>query len=63
MSSPRVLIIGAGHMGLLHAKKIIEIENKGLVELVGIADVDDDRCNEIFPEHPSRRSHRGRAGP
>jgi len=42
-------------MGLLHAKKIMEIENKGLVELVGIADVDDDRCKEIFPEHPSRR--------
>lgn len=55
MRCPRVLIVGAGHMGLLHAEKMRELETKGMVELVAIADVDEERCRSVLPGHPSVR--------
>jgi predicted dehydrogenase len=50
MSSPRIRIavVGAGHMGALHAKKVAELSRAGEgVALAGVADLDAERARTV----------------
>ena len=46
--SVRILVIGAGHMGRLHAQKVAALAQEGLgVELAGVVDIDAARAEEL----------------
>lgn len=48
MSALRVAVIGAGHMGALHARKLHELAREGHgVELAGVADIVDERAETL----------------
>jgi len=55
MIIPRILVVGAGHMGSLHAQKVAELEKSGIARLAAIADVDEERALTIVPGHPCPR--------
>ena len=43
--SVRILVIGAGHMGRLHAQKVATLSQEGVgVELAGVVDIDASRA-------------------
>ena len=44
MSSVRVGVVGAGHMGSLHAAKLCELAREGECRLVGVADLVEERA-------------------
>jgi len=44
MSTLKLGIVGVGHLGAIHAKLASEIEN---IELVGVFDLDQSRCQEV----------------
>lgn len=44
MSALRVAVVGAGHMGSLHAAKLIELAGEGICVLAGVADLVDERA-------------------
>jgi predicted dehydrogenase len=51
MSAIRVVVVGVGHMGRLHAAKVAERARAGGgVELVGVSDVDSDRARSVAAE-------------
>lgn len=44
----RIVVIGAGHMGALHARKIADLRDRGAaVTLAGVADVEGGRAEEV----------------
>ena len=46
--SVRILVIGAGHMGRLHAQKVAALAQQGIgVELAGVVDIDAARAAEL----------------
>ena len=46
--SLRILVVGAGHMGVLHARKLVALAAEGFdVELAGVADLDADRARAL----------------
>ena len=52
MSALRMLVVGAGHMGRLHAAKTAQLEAAGkAVVLAGVADVDFERAHGVASEH------------
>lgn len=55
MTIPRILVVGAGHMGSLHAQKVAELEKSGIAKLAAIADVDEERAQATLTGHPCRR--------
>ena len=51
MTAPRILVIGAGHMGRLHAAKIAALRDaEGGVALAGVADIDLSRARSAGEE-------------
>lgn len=52
MSALRIAVIGAGHMGRLHAAKIAALRDaEGVVTLAGVADIDPVRAREAGAAH------------
>jgi len=49
VSVPRVIVIGAGHMGALHAGKVAAFAEEGLLTFAGVADLDVDRAAATVP--------------
>ena len=46
--SVRILVLGAGHMGCLHAQKVESLAQQGVgVELAGVVDIDASRAEEL----------------
>ncbi len=54
MSTPRIAIVGAGHMGALHAEKLAELEREGVVELACVCDADLGRATEVAGKYDVR---------
>lgn len=54
MSAPRIAVVGVGHMGTLHARKIRQLAEEGVAELAGLRDVDSDRAEELARELGTR---------
>jgi len=50
MSSPRIVVIGVGHMGALHVTKLVAFAERGLLALAGVADVEPDRAAAVVPK-------------
>jgi predicted dehydrogenase len=50
VSAIRVVVVGVGHMGRLHAIKVAERARAGGVELVGVSDVDRERAGSVAAE-------------
>ena len=50
MSVPRIAVIGAGHMGRLHAGKVAALAAEGEVRFAGVADLEADRAAEVAAE-------------
>ena len=51
MSAIRVIVVGVGHMGRLHAAKVVERARAGGgVELAGVSDADTDRARSVAAE-------------
>jgi predicted dehydrogenase len=48
MSRPRLALVGAGHMGRLHAQKLAELAGEGWVDFIGIHDPDPCPCWPIL---------------
>jgi predicted dehydrogenase len=46
---PRIVVIGAGHMGALHVAKVSALAEQGLLELAGVVDVEPERARAIAP--------------
>lgn len=44
---PRVLVVGAGHMGALHVKKLHALAGEGEIDLLGVADLDPSRAEAL----------------
>ena len=40
MSSPRVVVVGAGHLGSFHLEKMAILQQEGLAQLAGVVDLD-----------------------
>ncbi|MEZ4271339.1 MAG: Gfo/Idh/MocA family oxidoreductase [Myxococcota bacterium] len=40
---PKIVVIGAGHLGSFHLEKLSQLQKQGLVELVGAVDIDSDK--------------------
>jgi predicted dehydrogenase len=52
VSALRIVVIGAGHMGALHAKKVAELARAGeAVTLAGVADIHRERAEAIATAH------------
>ena len=49
MSRPRIVVVGAGHMGALHASKVAAFAERGLVEFAGVADLERERAESAVP--------------
>ena len=49
MSVPRLIVIGAGHMGALHAGKVAAFAEQGRVVFAGVADLEADRAAAVVP--------------
>ncbi len=48
MSPARIAVVGAGHMGRLHAAKVAALaRSEGRVALAGVADLDPDRARQV----------------
>jgi predicted dehydrogenase len=47
MSGPRIAVVGAGHMGSLHAAKLAQLEREGVLQLAGVCDVDRARAEAL----------------
>ena len=47
MSRPRLAVVGVGSMGNLHAEKLSQLAGEGLVEFVGVHDLDLARAREV----------------
>jgi predicted dehydrogenase len=48
VSAPRILVVGAGHMGRLHAEKVAWLRDReGIVELAGVVDVHPERAEAV----------------
>ncbi len=46
--SVRIVVIGAGHMGRLHAQKVVALSQEGIgVELTGVVDIDAVRAEQL----------------
>ena len=43
----KIAVFGVGHLGYIHCKCILEIKN---ADLIGIYDIDTDRCNQVAKE-------------
>jgi UDP-N-acetylglucosamine 3-dehydrogenase len=56
----RVGVVGVGNMGLHHARIYSELASRGMVELVGVADVDYERASAVAKTFNTRayRDHR-----
>ena len=58
----RVVVVGAGHMGALHARKLVALSAEGFgVELAGVADLDLERARSLADELHSAWSEDHRA--
>ena len=50
MKTPRVAVVGTGHMGSHHARKLAQLAREGEAELVGVCDADPDRAGKLAAE-------------
>ncbi len=47
MSTPRIAVVGVGHMGRLHAEKLAQLSLSGVLTFVGVCDTDPVRAAEV----------------
>lgn len=47
----RIAVVGAGHMGALHARKVAELARDGVASLAAVVDVDAARAQAVAGEH------------
>jgi predicted dehydrogenase len=60
VSALRIVVVGAGHMGALHARKVAELARAGdTVTLVGVADLDGQRARAVAAAHGARALAQG----
>ena len=47
MKTPRIAVVGVGHMGRLHAEKLAQLASEGVIALAGVCDRDAARAAEV----------------
>jgi predicted dehydrogenase len=47
MSAPALAVYGTGHMGSLHAEKLVALAQEGVVSVAGVYDLDPERAAEL----------------
>jgi predicted dehydrogenase len=51
MKTPRIAVVGVGHMGRFHAEKLAQLAAEGVVELAGVCDRDRARAEATANKH------------
>ncbi len=54
MSTPRIAVVGSGHMGSFHAQKLVQLQDEGVVEFVGVCDANSAQAAEVAAKLGSR---------